>query len=82
MRNRALLHFNKIDDFANYACHKWGYKKIPTKGIYEVLRLKGKLGIIIIYKKNDAKQHATVHGAALHLVKNYLKWKSEDLCKQ
>ena len=57
---RALLHLSKIDDFAEWAATK-GWVREPTKGIYEVLRLrkKGKPKPLIFHRRDSAR-HATI----------------------
>lgn len=43
MRNRNLLHMNKLDRFKLFAA-ALGYVSVPTKGEHEVLRLKPPTG--------------------------------------
>jgi hypothetical protein len=74
--DRATLHFRKIDDFAAWAATK-GWRREPTKGEWEVLRLRkpGKPPAIY-YRKASATQHASTRGDhALGLVRSYVNAK-------
>jgi hypothetical protein len=79
-RTRALLHLNKLDDFAAWAATK-GWEREPTKSHYEVLRLRkpgktkrGKRKPIILYR-HEGGDHATIgrdQAPAESLVKQWL----------
>lgn len=71
MRDRSLLHINKLTAFTAFAEGR-GYRTEPTQGIYEVLRLR-KDGPPIIFHKRDRGEHATATGKGLSLVKAFLK---------
>ena len=72
MRTRDLLHKSKLQDFIQYAESK-GYKEEPTKGEYEVLRLRGSKGMAIFHERLDRGDHFTTHGLATELVEQYIR---------
>lgn len=60
MRDRCLLHFNQIDNFAAYMA-RFGWSRETTKGDYEVLRLaKAGQPPIVMYARATAREHVTV----------------------
>jgi hypothetical protein len=79
-RTRALLHFDKLDDFAAWAATK-GWVREPTKGAYEVLRLrkenpkKKRHRKPVIFYKRPRSDHATIgwdQQVGVDLVKQWL----------
>lgn len=70
-RTRNLLAITKLVDFAAWAqCQ--GYKVEPTKGTYEVLRLRKKGESPVLYFKRDGAQHATSYGEGTALVQLWI----------
>ena len=60
MANRALLHINKLKDFEKWL-EKQGYMILPTsKNPYEILRAKKDKDAVIIYRKDDSKEHLSI----------------------
>jgi|GEM_PF-7094497 len=58
--NRSKLHISKIDEFATWATENRGYTREPTRGDYEILRLRGpKDTQPIIYHLRGGCHHAT-----------------------
>ena len=58
MADRATLHLSKLDDFAAFAGTR-GYEREPTKGAYEVLRLrKGDAPPLLYYRRHG--DHASI----------------------
>lgn len=73
MATRNLLHKNKLDDFKRWLV-KDGWKIEPTKGLYEVLRArKGNKRPLIIYARDNSKEHVTVQARDVYIVKAYLR---------
>lgn len=72
-RTRSELHVRKLDDFVAYL-EANGWAKVPTKGPYEVVRLRHPShksgGPVIVYTKTQTLaggpvQHLTIYGQAL-----------------
>ena len=57
--NRSELHISKIDEFAAWA-EKKGWKREPTKGYYEVLRMRKPGRKPLILYKRIRTDHATI----------------------
>lgn len=75
--SRALLHFNKLGQFTEYL-ESQGYVKQPNKE-YEALRMTHKQNkTLIVWKKDSATCHYTVHGESL---KQFYKWKKSTKVK-
>lgn len=71
-RSRSLLHINKLTDFKNWLKTK-GWFEVPCGGFYEVLRMRHQSGghPLIVYSKQDAKEHYTIHGIAYNMFRNW-----------
>ncbi len=73
MAVRNLLHKNKLDDFRQWLI-KEGWVIEPTKGDYEVLRArKGNKPPLIVYARNNIKEHVTVQARDVYIVRAYLR---------
>ena len=77
--NRGGLHMDKIDAFAAWAEGR-GYRREPTKGAYEVLRLrKGKEAPLLYYRRErlnvsgGSPKHATSRGAGNALLRAWFR---------
>ena len=71
-RSRCQLHLSKIDEFATY-CETQGFRRIDTKGDYEVLRMVAVKGEpVIVHARSRSKEHATTWGMSERM---YLKWR-------
>ena len=58
MADRATLHLSKLDDFAAFAATR-GYVREPTKGAYEILRLRrGEEPPLLYYRRGG--DHASI----------------------
>lgn len=72
-RDRALLHFNKLDTFVAWATTK-GFRVVPVNGLYETLRLrKDNAPPLIYYHRDTATEHVTCFGEGLALVKQWIR---------
>lgn len=71
MTRRNLLHVSKLNQFKEYVV-SIGYELQETKGIYEVLRATSKTDCIIIYKKQESKEHLSVMQKDVLLVLKFL----------
>ena len=71
MAERCLLHKNKIEPLKIWLT-SFGYELHPTKGIYEVLRAKKGNDTIIIFKKDQAKEHLTVQQKDEKLIRKFI----------
>lgn len=58
MADRRTLHINKLEDFKKWLVND-GWRIEEPKGIYEVLRARkpGRKHLLLIYKKDSAKEH-------------------------
>lgn len=75
---RGVLHLNQIDAFAEWAA-AFGWQREPTRGVYEVLRLRhpDERAPIVLYARDNPTTHATVpyDGQAWPLVKKFIRQK-------
>lgn len=71
-KSRCLLHKNKLELFANWLKDN-GYNVVETKGIYEVLRATKDKETVIIFTRDNAKEHYTVQGKDYALVKQFIR---------
>jgi hypothetical protein len=77
--DRSILHLNQLEAFGQFLEGR-GYVLVPPKGAYEVLRavpVAKKPGDkpVIVYKRADAAEHATVQGSAMELVVAFIRSK-------
>ncbi len=71
-RARNLLHFNKLAAFQAF-CESRGWRADSVKGPYERLRMtKPGSEILLVYRRNDATEHVTVHGIALKMAQAFI----------
>jgi hypothetical protein len=71
-RTRHLLAISKIDEFAAWAQEE-GFKREPTKGIYEVLRLRFPKFQPYIFFQRAGSGHATCQSEGTQLVQRWLR---------
>jgi hypothetical protein len=71
-RSRSLLSMSKLEEFAEWAV-KDGFTREPTKGEYEVLRLRWPNMQPFIYFRREGAQHATSQAEGTQLVARWLK---------
>lgn len=76
MAERDLLHQNKLDLFTWWLV-SLGYKIQPTKGVSEVLRAKKDKDTVIVFKKQNAKEHLVILQKDYELVKLFIKQQQE-----
>ena len=72
MAERCLLHKNKLD-LLKWWLSSRGYEIQPTKDFYEVLRAKKDKDTIIIYRKNEIKEHLTVQQKDHRLIRQFIR---------
>ena len=70
-RSRNLLALSKLEEFAVWAVSQ-GYRREPTKGTYEVLRLRKKGDSPVLFFKRDRGEHATSYGDGTALVQLWI----------
>lgn len=72
MASRELLHASKLNDFGKWI-EEQGYMILPTsKNPYEVLRAKKDKDTVIIYQKNDSKEHLSVMDKDYSLIRRFI----------
>jgi len=72
MRSRSTLHKSKLEDFAQWLEDR-GWEHEETGG-YEVLRMRWpEEPPLIVYTKNDPKEHYTTFGIGQDLVIQWLR---------
>ena len=71
MAERCLLHQNKLDLLKWWLTSK-GYEIQATKGDYEVLRANKDKDTIIIFKKDNAKEHLSVQQKDHRLIRQFI----------
>ena len=60
MRSRNRLHKSKLTQFSNWLeWHGWTPEK--TKGLYEVMRKRKGDELLLVYDRNEAKEHYTTY---------------------
>lgn len=72
LTSRRHLHLSKLDDFAAWAATR-GWERVPTKGRYEVLRLRQDGQDDIVYFKRENAEYATMVGKGSVLVYEWLE---------
>jgi hypothetical protein len=72
MAERCLLHQNKLDLLKWWLTSK-GYEIQATKGNYEVLRANKDKDTIIIFKKDNAKEHLSVQQKDHRLIRQFIR---------
>jgi len=72
--DRALLHFNRLEDFKVWL-DELGIAHRPTTAAYQVLQVHSQRtgDWVPIYKKSNAHEHFTVQARMVPLVRRYLK---------
>ena len=71
MAERCLLHQNKLNLLKWWLTSK-GYEIQATKGNYEVLRANKDKDTIIIFKKDNAKEHLSVQQKDHRLIRQFI----------
>ena len=74
---RNLLHKSKLNVFADWLVEN-GYTVVEPKGAYEVLRAVKENAPVIIYTRQNAKEHYTVQGKDYALVKQFIRESKND----
>ena len=72
MAERCLLHKNKLDLLKWWLSSK-GYEIQATKGCYEVLRAKKSKDTVIVFKKDNAKEHLSVQQKDYRLIRQFIR---------
>lgn len=73
-----MLHKSRLDEFEAW-CRKHGYGTRPGKGEYQVLQIHYPAkGWVPIYEKLYSKEHYTVSGLLVPIVKKFLMSKAEE----
>lgn len=72
MAERCLLHKNKLD-LLKWWLSSRGYEIQATKGFYEVLRAKKDKSTVIVYKKDNAKEHLSVQQKDYRLIRQFIR---------
>jgi hypothetical protein len=76
MAERCLLHKNKLDLLKWWLSSK-GYEIQAIKGYYEVLRAKKDKSTVIIFKKDNAKEHLSVQQKDYRLIRQFIRESKE-----
>lgn len=72
MATRNMLHKGKLKDFKLFLVNN-GYAIVETsKNPYEVLRSKKNKDTVIIYKKDNAKEHLSVMDKDVELINKFI----------
>ncbi len=71
--SRNRLHQNKLQAFTDF-CKSEGWQSVPTKGDFEVLRMRhpDNKDPLLVYRQLKAKEHLTTHGVADKMVDKFL----------
>lgn len=73
MANRNTLHISRLNDFKHFLESK-GYTALPlSRNPYEVLRMKKDKNTVILYQKDNAKEHLSVMDKNYKLVRKFIR---------
>lgn len=75
MRSRPYLHIDHVPLFEKYWQDR-GWKTEPNKGVYDVLRMRHPdvpEPIVIIYRKDKAKEHCTVQSRGYNMAVQFIR---------
>jgi len=75
-RSRNRLHKTKLKEFSDWLLwHGWAPEK--CKGFYEVLRMRhpDQKELLLVYDRNDAKEHYTTFGISNDMLNKFLRLK-------
>lgn len=72
MAERCLLHKDKLD-LLKWWLSSRGYEIQTTKGIYEVLRAKKDKDTVVVFKKDNAKEHLSVQQKDHRLIRQFIR---------
>jgi hypothetical protein len=72
-RDRALLHLSKVDAFRDYLVAHGFLDEEKSASPYEILRMRGPRGQVIVYRKASASEHATVYGIGEELARSFIR---------
>lgn len=75
MADRSTLHISKLDEFREWLIQD-GWQMLPlSNNIYELLRAKkqGKRFPLIVYKKDNAKEHLSLADRDMPIVEAFLR---------
>lgn len=74
MRSRCTLHKSKLAAFQAF-CEENGWQAEPTKGGYEVLRMRhaDRPDPLIVHDRTEAKEHYTTWGESARMVKRWMR---------
>lgn len=83
MRSRCLLHKTRLEEFRDF-CASQGWVLEPTKGDYEVLRMRHKdvKEPLMVHEKSGAKEHLTTWGYSQKWVQKFLRNKPKESIAQ
>lgn len=70
--HRYLLHKSKLEKLKEWLKNN-GYEILPTKGTYEVLRAKKDKNTVIIFTRENAKEHYSVQGKDIKLIREFIR---------
>ncbi|AZV93549.1 hypothetical protein CBF45_07325 [Bordetella sp. J329] len=78
-RSRCTLHKSKLAAFQTF-CEGYGWKAEPTKGGYEVLRMRhaGCENLLIVHGKIDAQEHYTTWGESQRMIRQFLRARAQE----
>ena len=72
MAERCLLHRNKLD-LLKWWLSSRGYEIQATKGVYEVLRATNGKRTVVVFKKDNAKEHLSVQQKDHSLIRQFIR---------
>ena len=72
MAERCLLHKNKLD-LLKWWLSSRGYEIQTPKGIYEVLRAKKDKDTVVVFKKDNTKEHLSVQQKDHRLIRQFIR---------
>lgn len=80
-RSRSQLHRTHFDAFVAF-CESCGFKRVPTKDPFEVLRMtpprKGTGGPLIVHSRDSAKEHYTTWGVSADLAQQFFRARKQS----
>ena len=76
-RSRSTLHIKKLPLFRQWLAEERGWEEVPTKSIYEKLRMVKQTGsskeTLIVHQRDKAIEHCTTWGISQRMLCDWLR---------
>lgn len=72
MANRCMLAINKLENFKQWLLEE-GWNLEPVMGFYEIVRARKGKRVLLVYRKNEIKEHVSVPDSSMDVVKKFIQ---------